>query len=159
MFHTLQVFPDITFCNVNPLSVSRESKTWDEYQAFVTEKANRLTMQALDNEIPQYFSSNTYEQLWIDLLSPMSYFANFPILKNTNLNRSDTKDADLLQTIVDINVLDWSWTTDDTSTKYASENIRLRWHPSYHHCYTLRVPEDRTEVPQPDCLMNVRKLS
>ncbi len=86
------------------------SKTWEEYQQYMKDKKDRWTFDELDSEIPQDLKQEDYEQLWIDLTSPTAYFANFPILKSTTLNQSDPDNENYFkQTIVDINVFDWSW--------------------------------------------------
>jgi hypothetical protein len=88
-----------------------------------------------------------YDQLWNDLSSPTGYYSNFPLLQSTNINKSDpTSDTFYLNTIVDINVFDWSWTFDHYSTKYALEKIQLKWNANYHHCYTLQIPADQLQV-------------
>jgi hypothetical protein len=107
---------------------------------------NDWTFEELEHEIPD-LNEYHYKKLWNDLSSPTGYYANFPILQTTNINKSDLEsNVKYRNAIVEINVYDWSWTYSEDSARYAYQNIRLKWHANYHHCYTLQIPENQLKV-------------
>ena len=143
----LQKFPDITFCNVNPLGNSLKNLKWNDYRAYILGKSKRWPFDKLSKQnVSKILTPDVYDRILFDLISPAGYFANFPIPVTTTLNRSDSNQAEFLNTIIELNVFDWAWKFDQNFTDSSLKNIRLRWHPNYHHCYTLQVPENQNQV-------------
>ena len=137
----IEVFPDVTICNVNPVgSVGfRETLSWTQYISHVDDLAERWSVEDLRKLAPN-ITSEDYDQLWTYLSAPIGYFKSLDSFDDTTI-QSMTDESGL---VVDCNVYNWDWTPNNDIQ--CRESIAVKWNPSYYKCFTLQVPSNERQV-------------
>ena len=139
------VFPDVTICNIypltnnNPLKGERKYFKWFDYRR-VTDSYFEYC--GNNSEYAAKFSN--YESEYYNIVSrPTQYFINFPIQDFRNRSYRNTTNL-----ITDCKFLTW---INNNITCLSPSTIEVIWNAHYDTCYTFKVPESERR--------NVRFLS
>ena len=135
------VFPDVTICNINPLT--KNSKFQSENQSFQWFDYRRVMDSYFnwENRDAKYF--NITPGYYTIVSQPIKYFINFPIQDFHDRSYEDTTNL-----IIDCKFLTW---INNNITCLSSSTIEVIWNANYYTCYTFKVPEQERR--------NVRFLS
>ncbi|ESO10575.1 hypothetical protein HELRODRAFT_167077 [Helobdella robusta] len=127
------VFPDITFCNIDPFATGH-SKDLPIDQYFYFLKVNKNLFRNLSmNEFN--LSENMEETIYNELFSVPNYIINLK-------KRGQIKSTDCPNFIVDSSIVSSNWFTTNLS---CHENFTRIWNPNYYTCYTLRTSKINSE--------------
>ena len=128
-------FPDVTICNIYPITDISSDLTWEEYLDDIKIQRNSFSLEIVNSWNADWnMSLEEYEEVWNELQTPAGYFLNFPIIDGNGSSGN--------RMIIDCKYLDWSWSTMNHINCMA--NIRMIWNPTYYQCYTLSLPDVRS---------------
>jgi len=134
-----QIFPDITICNAHPLGhIYDEELTWNDYVAAMTSKKADWPYEKLKLLIPN-LQQKAYNSAWDYLLTPGAYFSSLP-MDSWKVRNSDE------QLILKCAVYGWDWTVTSDIDCAQEPILQTNWDPDYHHCYMIRMPEERKQA-------------
>ena len=134
------VFPDVTICNIYPLTRNNELQQeydfqWYDYRR-VTDSYGLYPRHADELE--------NNDRLYYDIVSrPTQYFINFQIQDFRNRSYENTTNL-----IIDCKFLTW---INNNITCLSPSTIEVIWNANHYTCYTFKVPESERR--------NVRFLS
>ena len=134
----MQRFPDVTICNVHPFGHDDEnSLTWSEYTEAMAAKKLQWPYERLKSIVPNLAVAE-YDAIWEDLTSYLGFAANLMPNATNRLRASQSQ-----QLIVNCQLFDKDWMEDGVNCK---STLRFHWDQTYQKCYTVRIPQNITEV-------------
>jgi len=134
----VQRFPDVTICNVYPFgNMDENSLTWSDYTASMAAKKERWPFERMKSTVSD-LTVDDYNNIWLDLSSHLGFAMNLMPNATSQLQASQSQ-----QLIVSCQLFNRDW--GETPVNCTS-TLRFHWDQSYQRCYTIRIPNDMTEV-------------
>jgi len=128
----------VTICNVHPFGHADEnSLTWSAYMDSMTTKKRQWPYERLKTVVSD-LAVDEYDGIWGDLTSHVGFATNLMPNVTNQLRASQSQ-----QLIVYCMLFDKELNDVDVDCK---STLRFRWDQTYHKCYTIRTPRNRTEV-------------
>jgi hypothetical protein len=140
----LQIFPDVTICNLNPLSVV-EDDVWNKFSKDIASQWT-VSCDSANNSSDSNTTSSGCSDAADDLSSSSGMILSLPV--------NDTKPQREL--IVDCSLYNWNW--GSMTDVRCTDNIVVKWNPSYYKCFTISVPEQFKQVTASNCDQESRGL-
>ena len=128
----------MTICNVLPFGHDDEnSLTWSEYTEAMAAKKQQWPYDRLKSIVSDLAVAE-YDAIWGDLSSHLGFATN--LMPNAT---SQLRASQFQQLIVNCQLFDKDWMEAAVNCK---STLRFRWDQTYQKCYTIRIPQNTTEV-------------
>ena len=135
---SIQSFPDVTICNVNPFGHSDENTlTWSKYMAEMNVKKQQWPYEVLKSNISN-LTVTEYNAIWGDLFSHVGFVTNLIPNISSQLQASKSQ-----QLIVNCYLFNKDWGDVDLN---GSCTLRFHWDQTYPRCYTIHIPQEMSTV-------------
>jgi len=133
---SIQTFPDVTICNVNPFGHSDENTlTWSKYVSEMSAKKQKWPYELTKSIVPN-LTVTEYNGIWSDLISHFGYVTN--LMPNISSQRRASKSQQL---ILHCMLFDNDWRDVNRSCTF-----HFHWDQTYQRCYTIHIPHEMSKV-------------
>lgn len=129
----LQVFPDITICNVN-LFNELNTSDWNAHVDAVTKLRARWPCDRVNEVLGSALDEDDCDEIWNKMTEPTAKFGSLPL---------DVDLKALNQMIVACDMFDWDKASAGMD---CTANVTAVWDPVYYMCYRIHIPNSLKRV-------------